>query len=199
MTALGPLIGLLIVFTAFAIYSKCSAGGEFYQWFNIKTIITQTVIVGIADLGMTVVIISGGIDLSVGSQIALGTVVIAAVLMLFPEPPGDEALGLGPSLLAALSGIIACAICGLLIGGLSTGLKIVPFIVTLGMMQVARGSAKWISGEAPIYPPENSLNSLMDISSGFVFPNGVWLLIILTILMVLVLRYTVFGRQVFAI
>ncbi|TAF08085.1 MAG: ABC transporter permease, partial [Nostocales cyanobacterium] len=74
----GPYLGLIFVTLIFV--ALCPPA--FYSFYNFKTILTQTVTVGIAAFGMTLVIISGGIDLSVGSQIALGTVIVALVLAL---------------------------------------------------------------------------------------------------------------------
>jgi ribose/xylose/arabinose/galactoside ABC-type transport system permease subunit len=190
-----PFFGLLSVFILFIILCPPA----FYSFYNIKTIITQTVIVGIAAMGMTMIIISGGIDLSVGSQIALGTVVIATILNL--GSPTVEA-GAGITLLAALGAIGACAVCGWLIGLITSRLNIVPFIVTLGIMQIARGVAKWIGKEQTVSTPINGLQKLMLLDpepEWLLFAPGVWITIILVALTAVVLRYTVFGRYIFAI
>jgi ribose transport system permease protein len=190
-----PFFGLLSVFILFVILCP----PEFYSFYNFKTIITQTVIVGIAAMGMTIIIISGGIDLSVGSQIALGTVVIAVLLNMGGNLP--EA-GAGLTLLAALGGIGACAVCGWLIGLTTSRLKIVPFIVTLGVMQIARGVAKWIGKEQTVSTPYNGLQKLMLLDpepAWLVFAPGVWITIILVVLTAILLKYTVFGRYIFAI
>jgi ribose/xylose/arabinose/galactoside ABC-type transport system permease subunit len=189
-----PFFGLFSVFILFVLICP----PEFYSFYNIKTIITQTVIVGIAALGMTLVIVSGGIDLSVGSQIALGTVVIATLL----NTGGSDAATAGTALYAALGGIAACALCGVLIGQLVSRLNIVPFIITLGMMQIARGVAKWIGKEQTVSTPTNGLQSLMLTDPDpewLVFAPGVWVAVILLVLTSILLRYTVFGRYVFAI
>ncbi len=192
----GPLIGLIFVFILFMIFSPAA----FYSFYNIKTILTQTVIVGIAALGMTIVIISGGIDLSVGSQIALGTVVIATILNL--GVPVDGEVGGLTALMAGLGGIGACALCGWLIGVIISKFNLVPFIVTLGMMQIARGVAKWIGKEQTVTAPSNGLRKLMMLDPDpdwLIFGPGVWIAIILLILLAIILKYTVFGRHVFAI
>jgi ribose/xylose/arabinose/galactoside ABC-type transport system permease subunit len=189
-----PFFGLFSVFILFVLICP----PEFYSFYNIKTIITQTVIVGIAALGMTLVIVSGGIDLSVGSQIALGTVVIATLL----NTGGSDAATAGTALYAALGGIAACGLCGVLIGQLVSRLNIVPFIITLGMMQIARGVAKWIGKEQTVSTPTNGLQSLMLTDPDpewLVFAPGVWVAVILLVLTSVLLRYTVFGRYVFAI
>jgi ribose transport system permease protein len=196
IVSLGPLFGLVLVSALFAIL----APAEFHSYYNVKTIITQTVIIAIGALGMTFVIISGGIDLSVGSQIALCTVVIASVMNFFGA--GSETMGLLPSVLAAFSGVLVCGLCGLLIGLIINGLSIVPFIVTLGMMQVIRGAAKWIAKEQTVFCSKNSLFGLMDVDPApawIQLSYGVWISLLLLILVSIILKYTVFGRHVFAI
>jgi len=193
LNVFGPFLGLIVVFLIFVFL----APSAFYSAYNLKTIITQTVIIGIGALGMTLVIISGGIDLSVGSVIALATVTIAYVLNLEGSEPG-----FWMALLAALAAIGIGALSGLFNGILSAVLRIVPFIVTLGTMQIARGVAKWLAHEQIVITPPTWLNSLMNIDpepAWLIFAPGVWILIILTVILYLVLRYTVFGRYVFAI
>jgi len=192
----GPLIGLIFVFVLFMLFTPPA----FYSFYNIKTILTQTVIVGIAALGMTIVIISAGIDLSVGSQIALGTVVIATILNM-GAPVDGEVSGF-ITLMAAFGGIAACALSGWVVGFITAKFNLVPFIVTLGMMQIARGVAKWIGEEQTVSTPANALQNLMLLDpepEWMIFGPGVWITIILLILLAVVLKYTVFGRHIFAI
>jgi ribose/xylose/arabinose/galactoside ABC-type transport system permease subunit len=195
LSQFGPFLGLIFVFVIFSILCPPA----FNSVYNYKTILTQSVIVGIAAFGMTMIIISGGIDLSVGSQIALGTVVIATVLNM--GDTGAE-MGFGLPLLAALAAIAACAVCGFVIGRFISRFTIVPFIVTLGMMQIARGVAKWIAKEQTVTTPPNWLQDLMLLDPQpewlFVGP-GVWITVLLFIVVTIILRYTVFGRYVFAI
>jgi ribose transport system permease protein len=184
---MGPFFALFIVFLLFVFI----APSQFYSFYNIKTILTQTVIVGIAALGMTLVIISRGIDLSAGSQIALGTVVIAIVLNATQNP-----------VLAALAGILACALCGLITGFVISGFKIVPFIVTLGMMQIARGIAKFAGKEQTVTTPDNILQQFMVIPSDgniLLVAPGVWVLLLLLLVTSVLLKRTVLGRYIFAI
>lgn len=187
----GPLLGLVFVVALFAIISP----GSFTNFYNFKTIITQTVVVGIAALGMTLVIISGGIDLSAGSQVALATVAAALVLAM----PG---LGAAAVPLAVLAAVASCAFCGLTIGSISAGLNIVPFIVTLGMMQIARGAAKWLASEQTVSTPANVLQNYMQVDpepSWLIFAPGVWVLVALVAVVHVLLKRTVFGRYIFAI
>lgn len=196
LSQFGPLVGLIFVVLLFTIL----APSAFHSFYNIKTILTQTVIVGIAALGMTIIIISGGIDLSTGSQIALGTVVIATILNMGVTEVGDASIGF--MLLAALGGILSCAVCGWTIGFITARFSLTPFIVTLGMMQIARGVGKWIAGEQTVTTPFNGLQGLMLLDpspSWMVFGWGVWITLALLILTAILLKYFIFGRHVFAI
>jgi len=191
----GPLLGLTLVVLLF----MKLAPDQFHSLYNAKTVITQTVIVGIGALGMTMIIICGGIDLSVGSLVALATVAVAATMRnaAVTDP------GIWLPLAAAGVGVFVCALCGLINGVLISRASIVPFIVTLGMMQVARGLAKWVGHQQTIVPPENWLNKLMEVEpikdAWYSVAPGVWLLIVLLVTVHLVMNYTVFGRYVFAI
>lgn len=183
LTRFGPFLALAVVYAFFAMLRP----DTFLTWGNATIMLQQTVIIGIAALGMTLVIISGGIDLSVGSVIALCTIVIARLLELGWSP-----------LAAAAGGIAAGAACGALAGVLITRLRLLPFIVTLGTMGIWRGAAKGLADEQPIYPDENWLNELMQVPlTGL--PWGVWLLLICAALVAGVLRFTRFGRHVFAV
>ena len=164
---------------------------------NLEMIARHTTIVGMAALGMTMVIISGGIDLSVGSIVALSSVVIAWLL---------QYAGAG-ALTAALGGVAAAALFGLISGLLITMLRVVPFIVTLGMMLVVRGAAKGIAREQKIdvdiarqeWLPELLRTVVETKHSLMLVPAGVWVWLILAIGMAALLRYTRLGRHTFAI
>lgn len=193
LVKLGPFGGLLFVFVFFAVL----APSEFVSFYNIKTILTQSVIVGIAALGMTYVIISRGIDLSAGSQIALGTVVVAVILANTGDSPG-----LWAPIMAGAAGIATCALVGYVSAFFVTKFNIVPFIVTLGTMQIARGVGKWIALEQTVPAPENWLNTLMLIDpepSWLLFAPGIWIALLLMGISSVLLRRTIFGRYVFAI
>jgi ribose transport system permease protein len=188
LTKLGPLLGLIGVFLYFFIAVWAQTGrNSFATAGNLQTIALQSAIVGMAALGMTIVIISGGIDLSMGSAVALTSVVVAALLKI----QGWSAFP------AAIGGIVAGGICGLVNGVLVTQLKVVPFIITLGTFLVLRGVAKEVADNATIAPSASALDSLLDQSG--VLPSGVWMLAVLAAGVSAVLHYTRFGRHVFAI
>jgi ribose/xylose/arabinose/galactoside ABC-type transport system permease subunit len=185
---LGPLFGLIFVFALFAILRPKT----FLTIDNLQIMMLQTAVVGTAALGMTMVIISGGIDLSVGSAIALSVVTIGVLLDKNVSPA-----------IAALGGVTSGALCGAMIGLLITRLRLAPFIVTLGMLGILRGTAKGLVGETPVYPASTWLNSLLtrlsDEQQWLLLPPGVWMMLILALLVAGVLRYTKLGRHLFAI
>jgi ribose/xylose/arabinose/galactoside ABC-type transport system permease subunit len=123
--------------------------------------------------------------------VALATVVTAVLLRQGYDPA-----------VAALGALGAAALCGLMNGLLITRLRVVPFIVTLGTMLLVRGAAKGVAEERRIEAPLTWLNTLLRTArdgSGFGVPFGVWLAIFLALLVAGVMRYTRFGRHLFAI
>jgi len=185
---IGPLLGLILVYLFFTAAVRIHTGhNSFASWSNLQTIIIQTSIVGTAALGMTIIIIAGGIDLSMGSAVALTSVVVAALLK-FRE---------WSALPAACGAVVAGALCGLLNGAIVTRLTVPPFIATLGTYLVLRGTAKEVADNATITPSASVLDSLLDQSG--VLPLGVWMLALLAGGVSVMLRYTRFGRHVFAI
>ncbi len=184
----GPIFGLVFVCGVFGLL----VGAQFFRAGNLELIARQTAIVSVAALGMTMVIASAGIDLSVGSVIALSTVVIALLLRARVDP-----------LLAALGGVAAGVACGSATGLLVTRLRVVPFIVTLGMMLLVRGVAKGLAGEQRIEAPVTWLNALLRTPEAdrrwMLLPWGVWIIVLLALLVGGLLRYTRFGRHLFAI
>jgi ribose/xylose/arabinose/galactoside ABC-type transport system permease subunit len=179
----GPLVALLLVYGLFAALApETFAGGV-----NLLTMVRQTVVVGVTALGMTYVILLGGIDLSVGSAVALTSVVVARALQS----------GLGP-VAAAFTGIAASAAFGVVNGAVVTRLRITPFIVTLGTMSLMRGLAKGFADEQKIDANPLGIDEMMAAGGG-VLPPGVFLLFALAVLAAVALHYTVFGRHVVAI
>ena len=186
-TRAGPFLGLIIVLTIFGFL----VGPQFFRAANLELIARQTAIVCVAALGMTMVIVAAGIDLSAGSIIALSTVVVAVMLR-------D---GFSPSS-AALGAVAAGALCGAITGVLITSLRVVPFIVTLGMMLLVRGAAKGLADERRVEAPVTWLNNLLRTvrsDEGALLPPGIWITILVALLVSGVLRYTRFGRHLFAI
>jgi ribose transport system permease protein len=189
LNSTGPLLGLLMVIGLFSLSSEVRP--FFLTGANFKIILIQSVIVAIGALGMTMIIVSGGIDLSVGSVVALTSVVGATTLVK----------GCSPTT-AILLTVLAGSGIGLINGLVIAVFRMMPFIVTLGMMGVARGTAKWLAGNQTVNSPESPINNIMalvDPLNLFPLPLGVWIAIGLAMVMAVVMRSTIFGRYVFAI
>jgi ribose/xylose/arabinose/galactoside ABC-type transport system permease subunit len=178
---LGPLVAVVVVYAAFA----ASTPDTFLQTQNLLTMLRQTVVVGICALGMTLVIVTGGIDLSAGSLVALTTVVAAKLL----------AGGSSPAV-AVLGALVVAACVGASIGLLVGRFRMMSFVVTLGAMTILRGAAKGIANEQKIDCPTKGIEKLLsaDLSA-----PGLWITLALAALVVLLLGTTRFGRHVFAV
>src|SRR4051794_17275854 len=159
LTRFGPFLGLALVIIFFSVLMDSPA--RYLSPFNLRIVLAQTVIVAIGAIGMTLIIISGGIDLSVGSTIALAGVMTAL---------GINA-GL-PLIVAVGGGVLLGALIGVINGLAITRLRVVPFIATLGMLGIARGVAKWLAQEKVVDVPDTWVNDLLVI-----FPKPSWLLV----------------------
>jgi ribose transport system permease protein len=189
LVGLAPVLGLLAVILVFAVGT--GAPERYLSTNNLRVVFAQTVIVALGAMGMTIIMVSGGIDLAVGSVIAL-TGVVTAILLRAGQPPW----------LAVAAAILSGGLVGLANGLAITRLKVVPFIGTLGMLGVARGVAKWLAGQEAVYPPSTWINDLavtVPTPAWMIFAPGVWVTIVLAVVMAVVLRRTVFGRRVFAL
>jgi ribose transport system permease protein len=186
--AFGALIVLFIVFSL--------ASPNFLQFDNLVGILLATAVNGVLALGVTFVIITGGIDLSVGTVMSLSAVMTGVFITFwgFPVPVG------------IVGGIITGTVMGILNGLVIARMKVPPFIATLGMLNIARGLALVISGTKPIYFTDTPLfnevamgSALGSIIPGFNIPNLVLVLFIAAIIASLVLMKTVMGRYTFAL
>ena len=183
----GPFLGLFAVSALFLVLQP----GTFLSVYNLQTIAAQTVIVGLGALGMTFVIVSAGIDLSVGSIIALASVVTAVMLRDGHAP-----------LAAGAGGILLGAVIGAMNGLLVTRLRIAPFIVTLGTMGIVRGLSMYLANEQKVDAPAGWLATIMAKSptpAWLLAAPGTWLMFALAALMAFVLSRTVFGVHTYAI
>ncbi|HKY40812.1 MAG TPA: ABC transporter permease [Polyangiaceae bacterium] len=182
---LAPLMALLCVYALFSILTP----DTFLRSLNLVTMLRQTVVVSIAAVGMALIIVHGGIDLSVGSTVALTTVVVAKCLQAGASPAATVcvALTLG-------------AVAGLLNGSLVVGLRITPFIATLGSMSALRGLAKGLADEQKIDAPARGIDDLMAILPGErLVPHGVWLGLLASVACAVLLGYTQLGRHAIAV
>jgi ribose transport system permease protein len=177
-----PFVTLIALFVALTI-----ATPHFLTRVNLSSLARQTAVINVMALGMTLVIITGGIDLSVGSTLALaglfGTMAIKAGL---PIP------------LAILAGIGAGLIAGLLNGVLIMQLRINPFIVTLGTLEAYRGLALVVSKGLPVHEIPESFSFLGD-GTLLGIPVSLWVLAVCAVVMHFILDNTKLGRYAFAI
>ena len=250
-----PLLALVTVMLLFCVADQAINGDKatFHTARSMRTVAAQTATVAVAALGMTVIIIAGGIDLSVGMAIALCATVLAwslkedvALLLVhgdnvagatqrlkaaqteFGRAPTDgdlqsvverrtghlERVQLASKTwtpwtpwLALLLTLGCGSMCGLLNGALVSYLGLVPFIVTLGTMQVYLGIAKKVAAETTVRPDTatqvpawfGDLLSVRPQALWLGLPSGVWFTLVLAGLLAAVLHYTVFGRYVFAL
>jgi ribose transport system permease protein len=186
--AFGSLLLLVLVFSF--------ASSNFFQFSNIVGILLSTAVIGVLALGSTFVIITGGIDLSVGTVMTLSAVMTGVFITMWGLPVP----------LGILGGIVTGALCGLISGTAVAKMKIPPFIATLAMMMIAKGLALVISGTKPIYftnTPEFSKISqgsvLGSIIPGFSIPNAVLVFFVAAVIGSVVLSRTIIGRYNFAI
>ena len=185
----GPFVGLLLVVAFFALAS--GAPDRYLSGNNLRVVLAQTVIVAVGAIGMTLIIVGGGIDLSVGSVIAL-TGVLCALGLRDGWPPS----------VAVVAAVLLGGVVGLLNALAITRLRVVPFIATLGMLGVARGAAKWLASQTTVDTPPTWVNELavtFPPVPWMVFAPAVWIALALAVVVAFVLRRTVFGRRVFAL
>lgn len=178
----GTLIGLLVLCVVL-----WGLTPHFLTVSNLLNIVQQTSINAIVAVGLTYVIISGGIDLSVGSIVALSGVVLGMLLQ-----------GGQPPLVAIPGALVVGFGCGLLNGALVSFGGLPPFIVTLGMMSVARGAALVVTEGRPISGFDEGFRWLAAGNVGLV-PAPVIVMVLVYAVAHLVLTRTTFGRYVYAI
>lgn len=219
----GPMLGLIALLALFILLLAWR--GQLHNFFsldNIQVLLHKNSIPAVAALGMLLIIVSGGIDLSIGSVVALVTVVCMQTYRLvydgtdatLPEWPAamlaEVGLAWGPtrsaplaSLAAVPAGLVVATLAGVCNGLVITRLRVPPFVATLGMLSIARGLAVWLaarkrvsfSGRRPGWVDALSRTS----SDTLWFDPGVWSLVVLAVGMFALMRYTVFGRYGYAI
>jgi ribose transport system permease protein len=163
---------------------------------NLRNIADQIVIIAILAVGMTFVVITGGIDLSVGSLIALSAVITA---LLIRDVFGAESATTSGLLLACLAAAALCGLCGLFSGAMVTFFQVPSFIVTLAMMLVARGLASELSRGTSIYQVPPSFLWLGGGADRYGIPHGVSLMIVLYLAADVIMTRMTLGRCIYAI
>jgi len=185
----GPVMALLLVIGTFAVLT--GAPERYLSVHNLRVVLAQTVTVGVAALGMTMIVITGGIDLSVGSVIALAGVAAARVLQTGSSP-----------WIAIAAAMAMGSFVGLVNAAAITRLKVIPFVATLGSLGAARGIAKWIAHEQTVDIPTTWLNELavtVPLHAAWLVAPGVWVAAALSIVVFVLLSRTVFGRHLYAV
>ncbi len=179
-------LSLVLFIVALGLFFGLTTKG-FFTLNNALIILSSSAVIGIVSLGQTAAIITGGFDLSISGLIPLGAIIFATSM--------NGGLGFfGALLLVLLGGFVV----GLLNGVLITRLKINPLITTLGTLSIAVGVAQLIADGITVPFNDPDINILAARSIGGV-ANGVWFLLVLAIAFGLMLKYTTFGRSLYAI
>ena len=180
--AFATLVVLLVFFSI--------ASSNFFTWSNISGILLSTAVIGILALGTTFVIITGGIDLSIGTGMTLAAVMTGIFLVNLELP----------LIVGVIGGILTGGLMGFVNGFNIAVLRLPPFIATLAMMLIAQGLALVISGVRPIY--FSGIPGFKNIALGSVIPglpNAVLILFLLALVAFVLLSKTLLGRYTFAI
>jgi len=180
----GPLLGLIALCAFFSLWTDA-----FFSLRNLLNILDQITVLGILAVGMSLVIISGGIDLSVGAVLAFSMMVMGVC---------ERTLGL-PFGLAMIAAILAGAMCGAVSGGLVVFARLPPFIATLAVMSIARGFANILTEGRQIIGYPQWFTELASVRHFDVFSITVSSFIVITLVVAIILRYRPAGRNLFAI
>ncbi len=191
--ALGIIVAWLVICLVSHFAIQHFTQRPFITLDNFELMMRQAIIVGLGAIGMAYVIMTGGIDLSPGSTIALTTVGVAITIKATNNP----ALGIAA---AVIIGLLAGLVNGLLVAKLKVG----PFIVTLASMLIFRGIAKGLAHEQTIGSVPDTWISIFTKALGKterwqLIPKGAWVWLVLLVFMWFVLNRTVFGRNVVAV
>jgi fructose transport system permease protein len=184
--AVGPLIALLLTMAFFSLKSD-----RFLQTQNLSLVLQQVMVVGVLAIGETFVILTAGIDLSCGTVMAFGQIVMTKLAVASGVPP----------LQALLLGILACVGFGMLNGGLVAGLRLPAFIVTLGTLNIAFALTHIVSNDLTFsgLPSELLFFGRTFTLAGADFTYGVVLMLVLYALAWFGLSQTAWGRHVYAV
>jgi len=187
LLAFASLIALIVVFSL--------ASPNFFKFQNMVAILIATAVTGILAVAVTFVIITAGIDLSIGTLMTFCAVIAGVFVTMWH----------GPVFVGVLAGILMGGLVGLISGTLISRLKIPPFIATLGMMYVAKGLSLIISGLKPVYFNDTPSFALIAMGSvtgeivpGFAIPNAVIIFFAVALLSGFLLNRTILGRFTFA-
>jgi ribose transport system permease protein len=178
----GGLIVQLVLFGALTLYSDQFLTGD-----NMANLARQVAVFGIIAVGQLLIILTAGIDLSVGSVLGLTGCITAELLVHGAGIP-----------VAILGGLAAGAAIGVFNGVLVAYGKLPPFIVTLGMLGIARGAVLVLTDASTVQPLPDSFGEIAN-GSFIGLPNLLWLFVVVVVITAFVLRRTVFGRYIYAV
>lgn len=194
----GPWAGfaaVLLLFTGLIGYEGGLA--TFLSVGNLEVLLHEGTIPAVVALGMLLVLISGGIDLSVGAVVALVTVVTMRVYTAVLASSGSTAEA---SLAAVAAGVLTGGLCGVANGLLVTRLDLPPFVATLGMFGVARGLAVWLAERTTLaFPGGVTPDWVVTVGKTSFLNPGLLSLVILAALVAVLLHLTVLGRHLYAV
>jgi ribose transport system permease protein len=196
----GPVLGLVAVVALFTVL--IGVKGELQHFVsvrNVQVLVHEWTIPMVVALGALLVIITGGIDLSMGSVVALVTVVSMQVYRALYDSSSGSALA---SAAAIGAGVAVGGLCGLTNGVVITRLRVPPFVATLGMLSIARGLAVWLAERRVLAfpgPDPDWVKAFNQVHPSTVFNPGVWSAAALALAVTVLLRFTVWGRYFYAI
>ncbi|PPF90011.1 ABC transporter permease [Subtercola sp. Z020] len=181
---LGPLAALIVAIIIFSVISQ-----TFLNPYNLSLILQQSVVVGILAVGQTLIILTSGIDLSIGSVAVLGTIVMAQV-----SGGGNPILALGAT-------FVVCVVLGAVNGGLVTLLRLPPFIVTLGTFTAIQAATRLLAGSQTYQVPDGVLTFLgTSFRIGtFATTYGVVAMLFVYLIVWYALSQTAWGKHVYAV
>ncbi|MEK4237446.1 ABC transporter permease [Paenibacillus sp. FSL H7-0714] len=182
LLAFASLIILLIVFSV--------ASSNFFQFSNLVGILVSTAVIGVLALGATFVIITGGIDLALGTVMTFSSVMVGVIITFWGLPVP----------LGIVGGILAGALCGFISGLMVAKMNIPPFIATLAIMMVTKGLSLVITGAKPIYFNDDPI--FAKIAMGKMIPgipNTIVIFLLLGVIASIILSKTIIGRYNFAL
>ncbi len=184
-------ISLIIVMIALSIFVNIRSGGNFFTAENISDLFTETAVLAISAVGMMLVIVTGGIDLSIGAVMALGAMVGSTVLKHNQSIPG---------VVIILISIFVGLVCGLINGTLVAKLKILPIIATLGMMNIFRGVTYLVANGSWVKQQEMG-EAFLSIATGkfLGINNLIVIAVVVYIIAAFFMTLTRTGRKIYAV
>lgn len=207
--ALGPLLALIFIAILFAVADRYYGSNEFISWGNLRLLSNSAAMIAIPALGMTMIIIAGGIDLSAGTALTLSGTVLVTMLKNQGPVSGESYFALAVAW-AVFMTLLTGVLCGSANGLLITTTQVVPFIVTLGTMSIYLGIGLIVAHESTVSADTNRIPEWLARlcytgSNGGRYsvipyiPTSAVISVVLAVLVSGIMRYTIFGRNLFAI